>query len=309
MNRTTPRQFIKPSFLLLVSAASLLFSACQPSQQSTVDDDVLQVTVSILPQAYFVERIGGELVAVNVMVGPGEEAHTYEPTPGQMKALAESRIFFSIGVEYEQTWIPRFADINPAMLFVDSAAGIERIPVGDAQAQDETETDNHIYNAGLDPHVWLSPDNGKIIAENVLLALIAVSPDHEEVLQANYDALIADIDSLDQRIEAALSGVEQRTFMVFHPAWGYFAEKYNLEQLPVQVEGQDPSVSEMAELIEIAREKDIWVIFIQPTFNASDAQAIAAEIGAEVAVVDPLARDWLTNLEAVAEAFAAALKE
>jgi len=309
MNRTTPRQFIKPSFLLLVSAASLLFSACQPSQQSTVDDDVLQVTVSILPQAYFVERIGGELVAVNVMVGPGEEAHTYEPTPGQMKALAESRIFFSIGVEYEQTWIPRFADINPAMLFVDSAAGIERIPVGDAQAQDETETDNHTYNEGLDPHVWLSPDNGKIIAENVLLALIAVSPDHEEVLQANYDALIADIDSLDQRIEAALSGVEQRTFMVFHPAWGYFAEKYNLEQLPVQVEGQDPSVSEMAELIEIAREKDIWVIFIQPTFNASDAQAIAAEIGAEVAVVDPLARDWLTNLEAVAEAFAAALKE
>jgi len=309
MNRTIPRQFIKPSFLLLVSAASLLFSACQPSQQSTVDDDVLQVTVSILPQAYFVERIGGELVAVNVMVGPGEEAHTYEPTPGQMKALAESRIFFSIGVEYEQTWIPRFADINPAMLFVDSAAGIERIPVGDAQAQDETETDNHTYNEGLDPHVWLSPDNGKIIAENVLLALIAVSPDHEEVLQANYDALIADIDSLDQRIEAALSGVEQRTFMVFHPAWGYFAEKYNLEQLPVQVEGQDPSVSEMAELIEIAREKDIWVIFIQPTFNASDAQAIAAEIGAEVAVVDPLARDWLTNLEAVAEAFAAALKE
>jgi len=309
MNRTTPRQFIKPSFLLLVSAASLLFSACQPSQQSTVDDDVLQVTVSILPQAYFVERIGGELVAVNVMVGPGEEAHTYEPTPGQMKALAESRIFFSIGVEYEQTWIPRFADINPAMLFVDSAAGIERIPVGDAQAQDETETDNHTYNEGLDPHVWLSPDNGKIIAENVLLALIAVSPDHEEVLQANYDALIADIDSLDQRIEAALSGVEQRTFMVFHPAWGYFAEKYNLEQLPVQVEGQDPSVSEMAELIEIAREKDIWVIFIQPTFNSSDAQAIAAEIGAEVAVVDPLARDWLTNLEAVAEAFAAALKE
>ncbi len=297
MNRTTPRQFMKASLFLLVSAASLLFSACQPSQQSTVDDDVLQVTVSILPQAYFVERIGGELVAVNVMVGPGEEAHTYEPTPGQMKALADSRIFFSIGVEYEQTWIPRFADINPAMLFVDSAAGIERIPVGDD------------HDEGLDPHVWLSPDNGKIIAENVLLALKAVSPDHEDVLQANYDALIADINSLDQRIEAALSGVEQRTFMVFHPAWGYFADKYNLEQLPVQVEGQDPSVSEMAELVEIAREEDIRVIFIQPSFNASDAQAIAAEIGAEVAVVDPLARDWLTNLEAVAEAFAAALKE
>ena len=309
MNRTTPRQFMKPSFLLIVSAAALLFSACQPSQQSSVDDDVLKVTVSILPQAYFVERIGGELVTVNVMVGPGEEAHTYEPTSGQMKALADSRIFFSIGVEYEQTWIPRFADINPALLFVDSAAGIERIFMADDQAQDENETDDHTHDEGLDPHVWLSPDNGKLIAENILLALKTALPDHEEVLQANYDALIADIDSLDQRIEAVLSGVEQRTFMVFHPAWGYFAEQYNLEQLPVQVGGQDPSVSEMAVLIEIAREKDIQVIFIQPTFNASDAQAIATEIGAEVAVVDPLARDWLTNLETVAEAFAAALKE
>ncbi len=309
MNRTTPCQFMKASLLLIVSAAALLFSACQPSQQSTVDDDTLQVTVSILPQAFFVERIGGELVTVNVMVGPGEEAHTYEPTPGQMKALAASHIFFSIGVEYEQTWIPRFADINPALLFVDSAAGIERIPMADDHAQDENETNALAHEEGLDPHVWLSPDNGKVIAENILLALIAASPDNEEEFQANYEDLIAAIENLDQRIETVLSGVEQRTFMVFHPAWGYFAEQYNLEQLPVQVGGQDPSVSEMAALVEIALEEDIQVIFIQPTFNASDAQAIAAEIGAEVAVVDPLARDWLANLETVAEAFAAALKE
>lgn len=297
----------KPGTLLIILLAglSLILTACQPTaQKATKKDDALLVTVSVIPQAYFVERIGGDAVSVNFMVGPGEEAHTYEPKPEQMKALNDSQVFFSIGIEYEETWLPRFMDINPDLLFVDSAEGVQRIGTSETHPHLD-EDENH--TEGLDPHIWLAPDNAKIIATNILNALIDLAPDQAEAFQVNYDVLITDIDTLDAQIIATIAGLEQRTFMVFHPAWGYFANQYDLEQIAVQVGGQDPSASELAELVKIAREKNIQVVFVQPTFSTIKAQAIAQEINAEVTVVDPLARDWLGNLEIVAQAFASAL--
>ena len=303
----------KKTIWIVFLAAALLLTACQPAASTpAAGDTTLQVTVSILPQVYFVQRIGGSAVAVNVMVGPGEEAHTYEPTPDQMKALTHSDVFFSIGVEYEDAWIPRFQEINSDLWVVDSSAGIERIELTDTH-EDETTAedtaDTHDHSEGLDPHVWLAPANGKLIAANVLTALQELAPDQTPLFQTNYDALIADIDALDAEITTTLEGLPNRTFMVFHPAWGYFADQYGLQQLSVQVGGQDPSVSEVADLVSAARENNIKVIFIQPTFSATDAEAIAQEIGGEVVAVDPLAKDWLANLQTVAKAFAAALNE
>lgn len=297
-------------FILLL--ISVLASACQPSNTgSSPNEENLQVTVSILPQAYFVERIAGDLVNVNVMVGPGEEAHTYEPKPEQMKSLTQSQILFTIGLEYENVWVPRFEDINPDLEIIDSAEGIQRIPLtGDHAHEDEEEGhDDEDLEEGLDPHVWLSPDNGRIIAENILNALSELAPQHAEEFQDNFDNLVEDIEEVDIRIETALSDLAGQKFMVFHPAWGYFARQYNLEEIAVQVGGQEPSASELAALIQIAEEENISVIFVQPTFSTANAEAIAREINASVAVVDPLAEDWLANLEAAANAFAAALKD
>jgi zinc transport system substrate-binding protein len=301
------------TFLFLV-VISVSLSACQTSTQTEQNQDELQVIVSILPQAYFVERIGGGQVSVQVMVGPGEEAHTYEPSPEQMKDLSTADLFFTIGIEYEETWVPRFIDINPDLTFFDSAEGIIRIPVADAHDHDEDHEEisadsDQSHEEGLDPHVWLSPQNGKIIARNILAALIEVSPQNKQTFEENYDALIADIDQLDESIRSSLAVINSRTFMVFHPAWGYFADQYDLEQVSVQVGGQDPSPSEMAALVDIARDEAIRVIFVQPSFNSEDAQSIAKEINAEIASVDPLSRDWLMNLENVAAALAAALEQ
>ena len=230
-----------------------------------------------------------------------------------MKSLNQSPVFFSIGVEYENSWIPRFKDLNPDLEVVDSAAGIQRIEVPENYAHLEEEEDHDAeeddHADGLDPHVWLAPDNGKIIAKNILDALASFLPEHSDAFQANHDALVSDINALDEDITTTLSGLEYRRFMVFHPAWGYFANQYDLEQIAVQVGGQDPSVRELAALVEIAREENIEVIFIQPTFNAANAETIAEEINAEVAVVDPLAKAWLSNLQQVAEAFAQALSD
>jgi zinc transport system substrate-binding protein len=301
--------------IAILTVLMLTLSACQPATAPQHgDEDRSLVTVSILPQAYFVARIGGDAVSVNVMVGPGEEPHTYEPKPDQMRALSDSQLFFTIGTEYEAAWLPRFRDVNPKMTIVDSATGIQRLPDQhddhheDQEAHpDESEVASD--EQGLDPHVWLSPANGKIIAQNILNALVTHMPEREAYFQMNYDSLINDIDQLDGSITALLADLDQRAFMVFHPAWGYFANQYNLEQIPVQIGGQEPSASEMADLIAIAQSEQIRVIFIQPTFNTANAAAIAQEINAEIAVVDPLADDWLENLERVAAAFADALQK
>ncbi len=306
--------FVVLSLFLIVP----LLAACQPAAEpvsSAGETDAPTVTVSIPPQVYFVERIAGDLVNVNVMVGPGEDAHTYEPTPEQMKDLENSPIFFSIGVDYEDSWLPRFEEINPEMLIVDTSNGIGRIQMTaehqhedeeDPEAEEEGDHDLE-EESGLDPHVWLSPENGKIIAANIQAALSELLPDQADLFQSNTEALINDIDDLDAEIRSTLEGFEQRTFMVFHPAWGYFAHEYGLEQIAVQVEGQDPSASEVADLVDTARAQNIKVIFVQSSFSTTDAEAIAREIGGSVAVVDPLAQDWLDNLKSVAEAFAAAL--
>lgn len=303
--------------LALLMALVMLLAACQPGRdQAMADEPRMLVTVSILPQAYFVERIGGEQVSVNVMVGLGEDPHTYEPKPEQMRALSGSQLFFTIGTEYEGAWLPRLREVNPEMTFVDSAEGIERIMETVSDTHDENEDqldevgdhdDDDEHADGLDPHVWLSPRNGRLIAANIYSALVAASPADEALFTANYEALIAEIEDLDQRISETLSGVTQRKFMIYHPAWGYFARDYDLIQLPIQIGGTDPSPSELAALIDQAREENIRVIFVQPAFSAANAQAVAAEINGEVATVDPLARDWLENLETAAAAFAAAL--
>ncbi len=294
----------RPILVIYLMALVLVLAACQPAAgPAETGEDVFQVTVSVLPQAYFVERIGGDRVAVNVMVGAGEDAHTYEPKPEQMVALSQSTLFFSIGIEYEAAWLPRFADANPDLVFIDTAAGIDRLE----EAFPHTDDDGNDHADDLDPHIWLSPRNGEVIASHIFNALVSARPQDEADFKANYEALLAEMDALDQRITQALSGVSQRKFMVFHPAWGYFARDYGLVQLPIQTGGTDPSASELAALIDQAQEENIRVIFVQPTFSAANARAVAAEIGGEVVTVDPLARDWLENLENVAEAFASAL--
>ena len=308
-------------FITILFAMSLAANACAPAPANEGTSGPVQVTVSILPQAYFVERIAGDLVAVNVMVGPGDDAHTYEPKPEQMMALSESVLFLSIGIEYEEAWLPRFEDTNPEMDIIDTSEGITRIMEtvphdhddddhgheADDHHDDDDHGDDHGHGFGLDPHVWLTPANGIIIASNIYNALVAVSPENEAVFTTNYEVLVAEIESLDARISETLSTLTRRNFMVYHPAWGYFADAYGLTQLPIKVGGTDPSARELAALIDQALAEEISVVFVQPQFSESNARAIAQEIGGGVVKVDPLAYDWLANLETVAEAFASAL--
>ncbi|MHB1317576.1 MAG: metal ABC transporter solute-binding protein, Zn/Mn family [Anaerolineae bacterium] len=295
--------------MLMCLLALGLAAACSgPSQTESTGasqgQDVVRVTVSIAPQQYFVERIGGDRVHVTVMVPTGSDPHTYEPSPGHMRDLSEADLYLAIGEGFEQAWMDRFRSVNPDMQVVDTSAGIERIPV--TQAGQEA-TDGHDEST-LDPHIWVSPRLVKVQAQTTRDALVALDPAHTSDYDANLSAFLADLDALDAEIVSALEGKERRQFVVFHPSWGYFARDYGLEQIPVEVDGQEPSAAELASLIALAREEDIRVILAQPEFSTQAAETIAQEIGGEVLLISPLAPDWLDNMRRVMDTFARALE-
>jgi zinc transport system substrate-binding protein len=268
----------------LLILVSLVAVAC--GRDGEDGDDRLIVTVSILPQAYFVAEVGGSLVSVNVMVEPGANPATYEPKASQMRALSDSAAYVSIGVPFEQPWLNRIAAANPGMLMVDSTANVEL---------------RTFPNGVVDPHIWLSPRRVATQAETIAYALIDLDPDHEAEYLANLERFKKEVEGLDVRIAGMLAPHAGETFIVTHPSWAYFAEDYSLEMIPIEVGGQEPSAAELAELVAIAQQESIRVVFAQPEFSTVAAEIVAAEIDGEVRIIDPLAEDWAANLLDVAE--------
>ena len=178
----------------------------------------------------------------------------------------------------------------------------------DHDHHDEIHNDHHHHDEEPDPHIWVSPRLVKVQAQHIYRALVQIDPEHEDEYAANLEAFLADIDTLDAEIREGLEGIENRRFIVFHPAWGYFAEEYDLEQIPIEVGGVEPGAATLAEVIRTARENDIRVIFAQPEFSTEAAETIAREINGGVQLVSPLEQDWLTNMRTVGRIFAEVLR-
>lgn len=282
----------KRCFLILSAAmATALCLVAGPA------DAKLPVMVSILPQQYFVEQIGKELVDVRVMVPPGAGPETYAPKPRQMAALAGVKIFFAIGVPFENAWLDKIAATNPGMEVVRSDRDIEKLP-----------TASHHHEAGAaadasdapDPHIWLSPPLVMIQARTVLAALQRADAANAATYAKNHAAFASELERLDAELRRIFDGKRGMRFMVFHPSWGYFAHAYGLEQVPIEIEGKEPKPGRLKDLITQARGLGIKTVFVQPQHSSKSAEMIAREIGARVVQADPLAPDWPENLLRVA---------
>ncbi len=260
------------------------------------------VAVTILPQAEFVERIGGDKVQVTVMIPPGANPHTYEPTPSQMVSLSDAKIYAKVGsaIEFEVAWMDKLIAINPAMLVVDCSQGIT--------LQQMTVAGEGEPAGSMDPHIWTSPRNAAVMVQNIASGLIQLDPANQAYYEQNRDAYLQEINRLDADIRSGLAGVQNRVFMVYHPAFGYFAAEYGLTQLPIEAEGKEPTAAGIQRLIEQAKELNIKVVFIEPQFNPQSAEVIASEIGGQVIAIDDLARDYLYNMRAMAEKMIAAME-
>jgi zinc transport system substrate-binding protein len=269
--------------------------------------DKIPVFVSILPQTYFVQKVGGNLVDVSVMVRPGADAHTFEPKPQQMMALSKAKIYFTIGIEFEKVWLKRFHAANPRLLIIRMDSGIKKITTSDYHNHHHENKLGH-HSSTLDPHIWLSPPLVVIQAHNIRDGLISADPHNALIYKANCDRFVGEINVLDAELKRIFGGRKDLQFMVFHPSWGYFAHTYKLKQVPVESEGKAPKPAELQHLIQHAREHEIKVIFVQPQFSASSAAVIAKAIDGQIAFVDPLAENWAENLREVARKFEAVLR-
>lgn len=265
----------------------------------------LAATVAILPQAFFVERIGGEHVDVQVLVGPGQSEHTYEPTPKQMSRLAESRVYFKIGLPFEERLLAKISRTVKGLSIVDTREGIQLRKMEEWQAEgDEHHGDDH--TGAPDPHVWLSPRLAKIQARTISRGLCAADPPHAANYERNLKVLETDLDEVDRRIAAVLAPLWGQDLFVFHPAFGYFADAYGLKQVAVETGGKQPGPKQLAELIGKARTSGVKLIFVQRQFSTTSGEAIAQAIGGTVVPIDHLAKDYLANLEDMAVKMAAA---
>ena len=276
----------------------------------------LKVFVSVPPQRTFVEQVGGDYVQVRIMVKPEHNPATYDPTPQQITALATTDLYIRTGVPFEKAWMSRIRAANPHMRVVDARQGIDvreldrhehtkadpRAPVEGHGHADEPESER-------DPHVWTSPPLVKHMSLNIRDALAELDPSNGPHYAHNQKTFAAELDALDRDIRKLLKDIPTRRFMVFHPAWGYFADTYGLTQIPIEKAGREPGGRTLAALIEQTRGENVRVIFVQPQFNTRPAERVAHAIGGRVVAIDPLSPNYADNLRRVARVIAEAARQ
>jgi len=264
-------------FLLLILVVSI---AC--TQSKTFSGKPV-ITVSILPQKFFVEKIAGTKYHVNVMVPPGASHENYDPTPNQIIGLSNTLVYFRIGnIEFENTWIPRFAENYPNLLFVNLSKKLDLI---------ENPADSeHIGQP--EPHTWMSPLNAKLMAKSIYETLVELDPQNESYYTSNYKQFLIEIDSLINVIRTKFQDSKANSFIIYHPALTYYARDFGLTQWPIELEGKSPSVQHIRDLIDIAKREKIKAVLVQKQFDVTKAETIAHEIDGVIIEIDPLNENW-----------------
>ncbi|UNC93924.1 zinc ABC transporter substrate-binding protein [Candidatus Contubernalis alkalaceticus] len=259
-----------------------------------VSEDKLTVAVSIVPQEAFVKAVAGDLVEVVTMVPPGSSPANYEPAPKEMEGLSKSQIYFSIGVPTEQANIlPGLKDLNEDIKIVSLAEEAAKI-----------HPDRELAPGKRDPHIWLSPKRAKVMVETIYNELAALDHENQDIYQQNAREYLAQLDELDQKLKESADNLTSKAFIVYHPAFGYFADDYGLTMIALEEDGKEATAQRLQEVIDMAKEENIKVIFYQKEIDSKQSEALAEELGGRTEQVAPLSPDYIGNLEK----FAATLK-
>ena len=270
------------AFLLAVAIFSGCISQDEPSSASPFGNASarIKVAATIAPLGDFVKAVGGEKVDVTVVVPPGAEPHTFEPTPSLMMDVAKADLYIMNGAGLE-FWMDKLLEANKRMAVVDSSHGIALLQENGGE---------------IDPHIWLSLRNAAVQVNNICSGLIAADPANKDYYIKNRDDYLQKLQSLDEELNQTFAGKKSRIFIVHHPAWTYFARDYDLSQVPLMENEKEPGPRYLGEVIDLARKNNITTIFVEPQFNPKAAEVIAREMNAGIAALDPLAGNYLENM-------------
>ncbi len=286
-----------PKMGIGIVSLAILFAAtsgCGDAETARTVSDKPVVAVTIVPQKTFVEAVCGDLAEVVVLVPPGNSPENYEPTPETMEKFSEAAVYFTIGVPAETANILARAEEMQVVSLHEAAAAVY-----EERTFDEGERD---------PHVWLSPKRVKVMIDAIAEQMAALDPKNEAAYRQNAKAYQEQLDLLDGRIRDAFSGIKDRKFIVFHPAFGYLADDYGLMMYALEEEGKESTPQRLQEMIDFAKRERIRVVFYQEEMDSSQVEGFAEEIGAVTKMLSPLAADYMENLENMAKALAEAMQ-
>ncbi|MDD4446246.1 MAG: zinc ABC transporter substrate-binding protein [Methanothrix sp.] len=271
-------------FVFLI--AITIFSGCVSQDESSIAappsnaSHRINVATTIAPLGEFVKVVGGEKVDVILVVPPGAEPHTFEPTPSLMMDMAKTDLYVMNGVGLE-FWMDKLLEANKKMAVVDSSQGVALLQ----ESEDE-----------MDPHIWLSLRNAVVQVNNICSGLILVDPQNKEYYIKNRDDYLEKLKALDVELNRTFAGKKNKIFIVHHPAWTYFAKDYYLSQVALMENEKEPGPKYLGEVIELAKKNNITTIFVEPEFNPKTAEVIAREMNARIVTIDPLAGNYLENI-------------
>jgi len=301
-------------FLLALALSASFLCGCISSDElasSKETDRGVSLVASTVPLGHFSKMVGGDRVQVAVLVPPGTNPHTFEPSPSKLVEVENADLYVKNGAGLE-IWMDRIMRANEDMLVVDSSSGVDLIESTDAGDHDHDVNlgDHGVHEDILtaDPHIWLSPQNAMIIVDNICDGLIEVDPENADIYRKNRDDYLDELAELDRDLNSTFSEMDRKEFIVLHPSWGYFARDYGLVQVAILEEEKEPGPRYLAEIVEVAREKNLTTIFVDKNFNPKSAEIIAEEIDGRVVPLDPLAEDYAANMRHVGQEIAESLK-
>lgn len=295
------------SFLFNIALVSISLGLLSSCNQKGENRERI-VTVTVLPQQFFAERIAGDKFEVHCMVPRGSSPESYDPTPAELMKLSKSMAYFKIGyMGFELSWMDKIASMNPEMSIFDTSVGVDLIygtHVCSDPAHQHEEDHGHNHEGGVDPHTWSAPSASRAIARNMLDAFVSLDKENESYYRANFDQLMIEIDSVDSRLKEILAPVQSRTFAIYHPALAYFARDYGLEQISFEYEGKEPSVQHLASLSKQMKDKGVKVVFVQQEFDMKNGELLAKESDSKLIQINPLSIEWGEELIRMASAIA-----
>jgi zinc transport system substrate-binding protein len=307
---------------MLLSMLTLTILTACTGEEPTDTAGKLLVGVTIVPQKAFVRAVCGDLADVIELVPPGFSPESYDPTPVQMSRLSKAAVFFTLDLPAEQnmdftmladTTIIDLADpiseAYPDRYFSDGEDHQEDADDYSADAAEDDEDGDGHDHTGRDPHVWISPRRAAVMVQTIADEMGKVDPANAATYAANAEATIAQLTALDEELTGLFDGIPTKTIIVFHPAFGYFADDYGIEMLALEDNGREATAVHLTEMIDIAREKGIRTIFIQKESATRQADSFAQEIGGRTVELDPLSEDYIVNIRHMASEIAEALHE
>lgn len=312
---------IIPALTVAFASASVLAACGSNTDSSTSDKTQTEVYASTFATAAIAREIGGDQVNVKMIVPPGADPHSYEPTSKQLTEIAKGDLFLLTGTTLEpyskkiqeslKGTDVRFVETSKDVNLLESDATLhaheedehsEDEHAHEEEGHDDHATDEHAHkeeghdHGKYDPHVWLDPVNAKAMARSITTALSKEVPKDKATFEKNLKAFDQQADELDEQFKQAVADGSKKELLVTHAAYGYLAKRYGFTQLPIAgiSPSDEPSQKQLAALVKEARMHDLKYVAFEETVSPKVARVIQKEIGAESVTIH--------NLESVTKA-------